>query len=447
MSDTRFAPEFVWGSATAAYQIEGAVDEDGRGRSIWDTFCAEPGNVRNGETGAVADDHYHRFRQDVALMSQLGLNGYRFSIAWPRVLPQGTGSANEAGASFYDALVDVLLEAGIEPFVTLYHWDLPQPLEDRGGWLNRKTAECFAAYAEIVARRLGDRVRHWITLNEPQVAAFAGYASGEHAPGRREGERGGVNAAHHLLLGHGLATDAIRSVRPDVDVGITLNLVPVHPASGSEPDRAAARRQDARQNRLFLDPLFRGRYTQETIQAFGGVEPPIEAGDLAAISRPLDFLGVNYYSRSVVRAGPEGETERIRPDSSRYTEMGWEVYPDGLRELLVRLQTDYAPPRMYVTENGAAFSDVSLHDGSVRDPERREYIKEHIEAIGRAISDGADVRGYFVWSLLDNFEWAHGYSKRFGIVYVDYPTLERVTKGSGLWYQNFVRGQRGLAAR
>jgi beta-glucosidase len=441
---THFPADFVWGTATAAYQIEGATSEDGRGRSIWDTFSEEPGRVRNGETGAVADDHYHRFREDVALMRDLGVNGYRFSIAWPRVLPSGEGTVNELGLSFYDALVDALLEAGIQPFVTLYHWDLPQALEDRGGWLSRDTADAFASYAEIVARRLGDRVKHWITLNEPQVAAFAGYASGDHAPGLREGDAGGIRAAHHLLLAHGSAVEAIRQARPDARVGITLNLTPVHPASDAESDRVIARRQDVRQNRLFLDPLFRGRYADETRGAFGEIAPPVEAGDLSVISRPIDFLGVNYYSRSVVRAGPEGKTEHIRPRGSRFTEMGWEVYPDGLRELLIRLQRDYSPPRMYVTENGAAFSDVRLHDGSVRDPERREYINAHIDAIERALIEGADVRGYFVWSLLDNFEWAHGYSKRFGIVFVDYPTLERVPKESARWFAEFVRRQRGI---
>lgn len=444
LGDSRFPGGFVWGTATAAYQIEGAAREDGRGVSIWDTFTSQPGRVRNGESGGVADDHYHRFRGDIAAMKHIGLNGYRFSVAWPRVQPQGGGAVNEAGLCFYDELVDSLLGAGIEPFVTLYHWDLPQPLEDQGGWLERDTAAAFAEYAGTVAARLGDRVRHWITLNEPQVAAFAGYASGDHAPGRREGDLGGVTAAHHLLLAHGLGTAAIRAVRPDAGVGITLNLTPVQPATPSETDRQAALRQDARQNRLFLDPLFRGSYSSETIAAYRGVEPPAAPTDAETIAIPVDFLGVNYYTRSVVKDGHGGAVISVTPKGSLYTEMGWEVYPNGLRQILVRVQSEYSPPHMYVTENGAAYSDVQLHDGSVADLERQEYIRSHIEAIGDAIAEGADVRGYFVWSLLDNFEWTHGFSKRFGLVYVDYPTLSRVLKRSGEWYRDFVRRRRGL---
>jgi beta-glucosidase len=435
-----FPADFVWGAATASYQIEGAVDEDGRGESIWDRFSATPGKVRSGDTGAVACDFYHRFRDDIGLMHELGLDAFRFSIAWPRIIPEGRGTVNQAGLDFYDRLVDSLLEQGIEPFPTLFHWDLPQTLEDAGGWPARETAEAFVEYAEVVAERLGDRVRQWTTHNEPWVHAWLGHAWGWHAPGRTS-ESDAVAAAHHLLLSHGLAVDVIRRAVPDARVGIVLDLSHVYPASGSAEDEAAAWAVDGGGNRWFLDPLFRGSYPADLLERNALVAPFVHDGDFDTISVPIDFVGVNNYRRYLVTAGSEGP-QLISDPERRHTEMGWEVYPDGLHKLLVRLADDYAPAAIYVTENGAAFGDVRIHDGRVHDPERTEYLETHIDAVGRAIADGAPVKGYFVWSLFDNFEWALGYSKRFGIVYVDYPTLERVPKDSFYWYRDHIAGRR-----
>jgi beta-glucosidase len=439
---TTFPTEFVWGAATAAYQIEGAAEEDGRGESIWDRFCATPGKVRNGENGAVACDFYHRYPNDVRLMRELGLDAFRLSIAWPRIVPDGHGRVNQAGLDFYDRLIDELLEQGVRPFPTLYHWDLPQALEDAGGWTARATAEAFAEYAEVVATRLGDRVSHWITHNEPWVAAWLGYGSGEHAPGRASTEDA-LAAAHHLLLSHGWAAEAIRRAAPGSKVGITLVLNPAYAASDSEADRLAAEQADGFFNRWFLDPLFRASYPADVLEHFAPLAPPVADGDLEAIAAPLDFLGVNYYSRQVLRENPNGGRPIVvRDPDAAYTDMQWEIYPNGLFDLLVRLREDYDPPPIYITENGAAFGDHPTHDGRVDDPERQAYIEAHVAAIGRAIEAGVPVAGYFVWSLLDNFEWAHGYSKRFGIVYVDYPTLERVPKSSYRWYRDFIAAQR-----
>jgi beta-glucosidase len=436
---TSFPQDFVWGAATASYQIEGAAREAGRGESVWDRFCATSGKVRNGDSGEVACDFYHRYREDVALMRDLGIGAFRFSIAWPRVLPTGRGPVNEAGLDFYDRLVDELLANEIDPFVTLFHWDTPQALEDEGGWPARATAEAFVEYAETVSSRLGDRVRHWITHNEPWVHAWIGYAWGEHAPGRTS-EIDAVAAAHHLLLSHGWAVDAIRRNAPDAQVGITLNLSHAYPASDTPEDEAAAWQVDGQGNRWFLDPIFRGAYPADLLERNEIVEPFVRDGDLEAISAPLDFLGVNNYFRFVVSAGTDGP--RMQRDSeAQHTDMGWEVYPDGLNRLLVRVARDYAPPAVYVTENGAAFGDVRVHDGRVHDPERTAYLESYIAAVSDAIADGAPVKGYFVWSLLDNFEWAHGYSKRFGIVYVDYPTLDRVPKDSFYWYRDFIKSR------
>jgi beta-glucosidase len=427
-----FPADFVWGAATAAYQIEGAVLEDGRGESIWDRFCATPGKVRAGDTGAVACDFYHRYPQDVALMRELGLDAFRFSIAWPRIVPDGRGRVNEAGLDFYDRLVDELLAAEIAPFPTLYHWDLPQPLEDAGGWTSRATAQAFVEYAEAVVRRLGDRVAHWTTHNEPWVAAWLGYGWGMHAPGRTS-ELDAAAAAHHLLLAHGWAVDAIRREAPEAQVGIVLNLEHVDPASESEADVEAAAQMDARANRWFLDPIFRGAYPDGT-----GLAPPVQDGDLDAIAAPIDFLGVNNYFRFVVREGPDV----VEVPGAQRTAMGWEVHPDSLHRLLVRIANDYAPASVYITENGAAFEDVRVHDGSIHDVERTAFLESHTDAVARAIDDGVPVDGYFVWSFLDNFEWAFGYSKRFGVVYVDYPTLERVPKDSFHWYAQRIRSGR-----
>jgi len=424
-----FPADFVWGAATAAYQIEGAVDEDGRGESIWDRFCATPGKVRAGDSGAVACDFYHRYPQDIELMRELGLAAFRFSIAWPRVMPNGRGAVNASGLDFYDRLVDELLAADIQPFPTLYHWDLPQTLQDEGGWTARSTAEAFVEYAEVVVQRLGDRVTHWTTHNEPWVAAWLGHSWGIHAPGHTS-EQEAVDAAHHLLLSHGWAVEAIRREVSDAQVGIVLNLEHVDPASDSPADADAARELDGRANRWFLDPIFRGSYPDDV-----ALSPPVQPGDLEAIAARIDFLGVNNYFRFVVREGPE----IVEVPGAQRTAMGWEVHPDSLHKLLVRVARDYAPPAMYITENGAAFEDVRVHDGSVHDVERTEFLQGHTDAVARAIEDGAPIVGYFVWSFLDNFEWSFGYSRRFGIVYVDYVTQERVPKDSFHWYKQRIR--------
>ena len=438
----RFPPEFVWGAATASYQIEGAAGESGRGESIWDRFCDTPGKVRNGDTGAVACDFYHRYPGDIELMRELGLRGFRFSVAWPRILPEGRGRVNEAGLDFYDRLVDALLEAGIEPWLTLYHWDLPQPLEDAGGWPERDTVGAFAEYAGVVARRLGDRVSHWITHNEPWCAAWLGYGSGVHAPGRSS-RRDALAAAHNLLLSHGRAVDVLRAEAPEAEVGITLNLYRVDAATDDEADSAAARHVDGFQNRWFLDPVLLGTYPEDMVADYGDDVPDIADGDLDLIRRPLDFLGVNYYSRHVVAAAPDGGRPLYtRPEGSEYTDMGWEVIPEGLASVLQRVHHEYGPLPMYVTENGAAYADVVGHDGAVADLERAAYLEAHLDAVARAIAAGAPVRGYFVWSLLDNFEWALGYAKRFGIVYVDYPTLARIPKRSFAVYRDLIAAAR-----
>jgi beta-glucosidase len=441
IDSSSFPSDFVWGAATASYQIEGAAHEDGRGESVWDRFCATPGKVRGGDTGDVACDFYHRYPEDVRLMKELGLDAFRFSIAWPRVVPDGRGAVNSAGLDFYDRLVDELLANEIEPFATLFHWDTPQVLEDGGGWRERSTAEAFVEYTEAVVERLGDRVRHWMTHNEPWVCAWIGHAWGDHAPGRTS-ESDAVAAAHHLLLSHGWAVDAIRRTAPGAQVGITLNLAHAYAASDRPEDEAAAWQVDGEGNRWFLDPIFRGSYPADLLERNELVAPFVRDGDLEAASARLDFLGVNNYFRFVVGAGTE-KPQMVRDPEAPETDMGWEVYPDGLHRLLVRVAQEYAPPAIYVTENGAAFGDVRVHDGRVHDPERTAYLESHIAAVARAVAEGAPVSGYFVWSLLDNFEWAHGYSKRFGIVYVDYPTLQRVPKDSFYWYRDFIASRRG----
>ncbi len=443
--DVRFPEGFLWGAATAAYQIEGAWDEDGKGPSIWDTFSHTPGKIRDGDTGDVACDHYHGWREDVALMRELGLKAYRFSVSWPRVIPEGTGPVNRAGLDFYSRLVDALLEAGIAPALTLYHWDLPQALQDRGGWGSRETAGAFVEYADVVSRALADRVLLWITHNEPSVVAVEGHVTGEHAPGLADPALG-VQVAHHILLSHGLAVPVLRA-NGARKVGITINVWPVAPASGSTEDRAAAERVYAREAGWYLDPLHRGAYPEEILGIYGrlGWIPETRDGDLEAISAPLDFLGLNYYSRSMVRhdpdAGPLQAADVHEP--GQYTEMGWLVYPDGLYDLLTRVHRDYAPAELYVTENGAAYADVVGADGLVHDDQRVAYLREHFAAAARAISSGVPLRGYFVWSLLDNFDWAEGYSKRFGIVRVDYETQARTVKDSG-WFVRDVAAANGF---
>jgi beta-glucosidase len=437
-----YPSDFVWGAATAAYQIEGASTEDGRGESVWDRFCATPGKVRNGDDGTVACDFYHRYRDDIALMRELGIDAFRFSVAWPRVLPEGRGRVNEKGLDFYDRLVDELLANGIAPYVTLFHWDTPQALEDAGGWPQRATVDAFETYVAAVGERLGDRVGHWITHNEPWVVSWVGHGWGHHAPGRTS-DADALATAHHLLLSHGRAVEILRAVSPSSEVGITLNLDHPYPASEDEEDLAAARWVDGLHNRWFLDPIFRGEYPADMAEAWRESLPAIEDGDLRTIAARIDFLGVNNYTSPLVAADVHGGRSRIarRADVDR-TDMGWEVVPEGLHDLLVRVHRDYAPPAIYVTENGAAFPDVRGHDGSVQDPERQAYLAGHVDAAGRAVAAGVPLRGYFAWSLLDNFEWAWGYWKRFGLVYMDYATLERVPKGSFYWYRDFIAATR-----
>ena len=431
-----FPSDFVWGAATAAYQVEGAATEDGRGESIWDRFSATPGKVVNGATGAVACDTYHRYAEDIGLMRSLGIGAFRLSVAWPRILPEGRGRVNQAGLDFYDRLVDDSLANGLDPYVTLYHWDLPQVLEDRGGWPARETVEAFTEYTEVVVSRLGDRVRHWITQNEPWVASWLGYGLGLHAPGRKS-DSDALAAGHHILVAHGRAAEVLRREAPASEVGIAIDLVPMYPFSDNEADVEAAHREDGFRNRWFLEPVLGRGYPEDMLERYDEILPTIEDGDMDTIAAPLDFLGINYYTRSVVRASV-GE---VPAEGAEHTEMGWEVYPDGLYRLLVHLQTVYEPPELYITENGAAFADAR-ENGRVADSRRVSYLEGHLDAVVAAIAEGVPVRGYFLWSLLDNFEWAFGYSRRFGIVYVDFDTLERVPKDSFTWYRDFIATQR-----
>jgi beta-glucosidase len=430
----------VFGAATSAYQIEGAWDADGKGESIWDVFCRLPGATYKGETGEVACDHYHRYLEDVALMAELGLDAYRFSISWPRVIPAGTGPLNEAGLAFYDRLVDALLERGIRPFCTLYHWDLPQALQEQGGWASPDSPTWFAEYAALLASRLGDRVHDWITLNEPEVVAFAGNAYGGHPPAFRDWVLT-LRVAHQLHLAHAAAATALRAERPGCDVGIALNLSPMHPASRSAEDLAASERLDGAHNRWFLDPVFGRGYPRDLVDWYGPLLPDTAVAEIAEVGDDLDFLGVNYYTRTVVQAGGEDALRltRVEPSDVETTEMGWEVYPDGFRELLLRLDRDYAPAQLYVTENGAAFDDEPDDDGSVEDEARTRYLAEHLAAAADVIEADVPLGGYFAWSLMDNFEWQHGTSKRFGLVRVDYETQRRTLKASGDWYGALAR--------
>ena len=463
MSNARtFPPEFLWGSATAAYQIEGGATEGGRGPSIWDTFSHTPGRTLNGDTGDVAADHFHRFREDVALMKELGLQAYRFSISWPRVQPGGSGDFNADGIAFYSDLVDALLEAGVAPVVTLYHWDLPQELEDAGGWANRETAYRFSEYAERMARELGDRITVWTTLNEPWCSAYLGYGSGVHAPGRTDGAAA-LAAVHHLNLAHGLAGRAIRGVLGEqAQLSITLNLHVIRPDDPtSAADLDAVREVDALANRAFLGPILDGVLPEDLLADTAHVTDWsfVQDGDLDLIHTPLDVLGVNYYSTVRVRHY-DGTGERAENDGhgssaaspwigatevefvqqpGPYTAMGWNIEPSGMRELLLSLKATYPDQPLMITENGAAFDDEVAPDGRVHDERRVSYLHDHIDAVGRAIDAGADVRGYFVWSLMDNFEWAYGYDRRFGIIRVDYDTLERIWKDSAYWYRELAR--------
>ncbi len=435
-----FGPDFSWGVATAAYQVEGAVTEDGRGPSVWDTFCAEPGRVKDGDTGAVACDHYHRWPEDVALMRDLGVDTYRFSIAWPRVQPTGSGTPNEPGLAFYDRLVDGLLEAGIRPCATLFHWDTPQALEDAGGWLARDTALRFADYAAIVAERLADRVAMWAPVNEPVVVTLYGYALGMHAPGRTL-MYDALPVAHHLLLGHGLAAQALRAAGA-TQVGIASNHGPSWAASDSAEDRAAASTYDDLVNWLFADPVLLGRYPE----AFADLMP-VRDGDLETIATPLDWFGLNHYFPQVVRAaGPGADLpfDLVLASSETTTDFGWPVLPDAFREILVTLRDRYgdALPPVYVTENGCSYGDGPGDHGRVHDQRRIDFLDGYLRALRQARDEGVDVRGYFQWSLLDNFEWAEGYSQRFGLVHVDFATQQRTPKDSFAWFRDVVRASR-----
>jgi beta-glucosidase len=446
-----FPSNFLWGAATSAYQIEGAHDADGKGESIWDRFSHTPGKIDNGETGDTAVDHYHRYPQDVALMKELGLRAYRLSTAWTRILPAGRGEVNQKGLDFYNRLVDSLLAQDIVPFITLYHWDLPQALQDEGGWEVRSTAEAFAEYTHAITRSLGDRVKHWITHNEPAVASFVGHAHGRHAPGK-EDLGAAVRASHHILLSHGLALPIIRQNSPGCEAGITLDINFKQAVSPSLVDYRAARVADGIWARWFLHPAIGDGYPPD-VEAFfieQGALPPqgmdaiVQAGDLKVINAPLDFLGINYYRRDLVRADvPEAANlpQTVFPPpkgTDAWSEMNWETYPDGLFYVLARIHFEYQLPKYYITENGASFSDAPGADGRIRDARRLDYLRGHIAAAHRAIQAGVPLAGYFTWSLLDNFEWGYGYAQRFGIVWVDFETQQRTPKDSARWYSQVI---------
>ncbi len=451
----RFPEGFLWGAATSAYQIEGAVDEDGRAPSIWDTQCHQTDLVRDHHSGDVAADHYHRWRADISLMAELGLEAYRFSVAWPRIQPIGSGAVNQLGLDFYSRLVDGLLDHGITPMLTLYHWDLPQALEDAGGWTMRDTAERFTDFAAIVFELLHDRVPLWATLNEPWCSSLLGYADPSHAPGHHDAVEA-TRAIHHLNLAHGLALQAMRAIDSGRRLGIVLNPMPVH-AVGPDPDGSladAVRRYDGLRNRVWSDPILHGHYPAdvvEDLQAFGGL--PLRDGDLDIIAQPLDWLGINYYHDGFFRSVPGATLAHtpgllgaagVEPGPDQ-TDMGWPITPDGLRALLVDLSARHPDlPPVYITENGCAYDDP-VRDGACQDPRRISYLDAHLRALHAAIAEGVDVRGYFAWSLLDNFEWSHGYHKRFGLVHVDFETQARTPRDSARWYRDVI-ADNGLAA-
>lgn len=442
-----FPHDFTWGVATSSYQIEGAAREDGRGESIWDRFTHTPGTIKDGNTGDVACDHYHRYPEDVALMQSLGLNGYRFSIAWPRVIPAGTGAINQAGLDFYSRLVDALLEAGITPYVTLYHWDLPQALQDRGGWNSRETVDAFVEYADLMTRHLGDRVKHWMTHNEPWCTAYLGHLWGMFAPGIRDIQTT-LQVSHHLLLSHGRAVPVMRAnLGADAMIGIAPNYSPAYPVPGSAnpDDEAAARRHDGFFNRWFLDPLVGRGYPQDMWDLYTsqGARIDVQPGDLDAIAAPLDFLGLNYYDVAWLAHDPGQPLEnRYVPNPALERTADREVYPPGMYAMLTRVHRDYNFPALYITENGAALNDVISPDGKVHDPQRTAFLQAHFAQAARAIEDGVPLRGYFIWSLYDNFEWSSGFTLRYGLTYVDFATQQRTVKDSGLWYRDFIRQQK-----
>ncbi len=454
---SNFPSDFAWGTATASYQIEGAVAEGGRGPSIWDTFSHTPGRIADGTNGDVADDHYHRYAEDIKILADLGFNSYRFSIAWPRIQATGTGPINPAGVDFYRRIAETCLEHGVTPYATLYHWDLPQALEDAGGWLELDTAAAFRDYAAATHDALGDVITHWITLNEPWCSAFLGYGNGVHAPGLTVGSDS-LKAAHHLLLGHGLAVNAMRESRHQSSLGVTVNLYSVHAASDSAVDRDAARRTDGMGNRLFLDAALLGSYPDDVLLDAGVTEWFDErSGDLAVISTPIDFMGINYYSRhtaagptdgvfadpTVPSATPGSENVRMVDTGVAKTQMGWEIHPDGLIDVMKMVHERAPELGIYVTENGAAYEDTVAADGSIDDEERRLYFELHVAACDQALGQGLPLKGYFAWSLMDNFEWAFGFSRRFGLVHVDFETQARTVKRSGLWFRDLLASDAG----
>jgi beta-glucosidase len=436
-TEPRVGRDFLWGTATAAYQIEGAYNEDGKGPSIWDIFTHTPGKIERGETGDVACDHYHRWQGDIALMAELGLRAYRFSLSWSRILPAGRGAVNAAGLAFYDRLVDGLLAAGITPFITLYHWDLPQALQERGGWVNRDTAASMVDYADVVTRRLGDRVKHWITLNEPFISSNHGYVTGEHAPGLTKPELY-YPTTHHLLLGHGLALQPIRENVPDTQVGIAFSVAEMQPATDRDADIEATQLADDYQHGAYFDPVLLGRYPASIAAKMP--DDVIQSGDLTAINGKTEMIGINYYMRLLARAQKDEPGFDIAPwPPGPRTEMGWEVYPSGLAYWVRRVAQNYPDHDLYITENGAAFPDTVDDEHRVHDPQRIAYLRDHTRATLEAmVATGARLRGYFVWSLLDNFEWAHGKRPRFGLIHTNYATQERTIKDSGRWYQRLI---------
>jgi beta-glucosidase len=436
-----FPADFTWGAATASIQIEGATKADGRAASIWDTFCATPGKVLNNDTGEPACDHYHRYRDDIALMKRIGLPAYRFSVAWPRIIPQGTGTVNQKGLDFYSRLVDELLANDIQPWCTLYHWDLPQALQDQGGWTNRAIVDAHMNYVDVVSQTLGDRVRRWMTFNEPWVFTYKGYTDGEHAPGGTDW-RDYLAAAHHMLLAHSSSVPVLRrNIHPESKVGLVLNLAWVDPASDSEADRTTADRLMKFQNAWFADPLYKGAYPADMLERYQqhDLRPPVQPGDMELIRNRPDFLGVNFYFREVVAHDPGAgvlESKAVK-QSGEHTEMGWEVSPQAIYNVLKYAHDTYNPGEIYITENGAAFNDLVV-DGAVHDARRVAFYQAYLAHCHRAIGDGVPLKGYFAWSLLDNFEWAWGYSRRFGIVHVDYATQTRTLKDSGKWYSQTI---------
>jgi beta-glucosidase len=438
----RFPATFTWGVATSAFQIEGAATEDGKGESIWDRFCRVPGAIADASNGDVACDHYHRLESDLDLIAALGVDTYRFSVSWPRVQPLGAGAWNERGLAFYDRMVDGLLARGVQPCLTLNHWDLPQALQEAGGWARRDTVHRFVDYARHMQRRIGDRVRAITTHNEPWVIAMLGHDQGNFAPGVRS-RKTAMQVAHHLLVSHGLALQALRADGATAALGIVLNLAHMEPATGSAADAAQARLDDARGRRWYADPLFKGTYPAEVLAELGPDAPHVESGDLAVVATPMDYLGVNYYSRGVSSADRSFD---VKTSGLPLTDMGWEIYPRGLTELLLTLHREYALPAVYVTENGGAFKDT-LDGAQVHDADRTEYLQTHIAAVADALAQGVPMAGYMVWSLMDNFEWSSGYAKRFGIVHVDYATQQRTLKDSALWYREFVGRHKALRTR